>query len=91
MDRNQFLESVSRLREGGKSIRAVASELGVHPSRVQRALKVLAQRCRDEPVALTSILRSTAFVGRQQAYQESVEAAEACDPCSNSYGGRLLA
>lgn len=39
MDRGQFLESVRSLRAEGKSIRAVAPELGVHPSRVQRALK----------------------------------------------------
>jgi predicted ATPase len=41
MDREQFLEEVGKLRAAGKSIRAIALELDVHRSRVERALKNL--------------------------------------------------
>ncbi len=66
MDRGQFLESVRGLRLEGKSIRAVASELGVHPSRVQRALKALSQKRQDRPARPPGSLTGTVFVGRQQ-------------------------
>ena len=70
MDRGQFLESVRGLREEGNSIRAVASELGVHPSRVQRALKVLSQKRQDKPVDPAGSSMSAGFVGRQQEMSE---------------------
>ena len=41
MDRQEFLELVGQLRDEGKSIRNIATELGVHRSRVHRALKVV--------------------------------------------------
>jgi hypothetical protein len=72
MDRQSLLEHVQALRREGKSIRAIASEVGVHPSRVQRALKFLDRRPPDEPVftagKLNPLVRpnSSPFVGRQQ-------------------------
>ena len=41
MDRQQLQKQVKALREDGKTIRAIASELGVPKSNVHRALKEL--------------------------------------------------
>jgi len=59
MSQDKFLENVRNLRNEGKSIRAVASELSVHPSRVQRALKALARTPTDGAA-------NRVFVGRHQ-------------------------
>ena len=82
MDQGQFLENVRNLREEGKSIRAVASELRVHPSRVQRALNVIAQRRQEKRVRPARISRDTVFVGRQQemSYLESALADSLSEP-----------
>jgi DNA-binding CsgD family transcriptional regulator/tetratricopeptide (TPR) repeat protein len=67
MDRRKLLEEVHSLRAEGKSIRAIASELGVHPSRVQRVL-----RSQDQgvvPIRQRGSLPSQnqgIFVGRQR-------------------------
>ena len=80
MNRPQFLENVQLLREEGKSIRAIATELGVHPSRVQRVLKRLDRRLPKESVAvpakLDSLLGPEArpFVGRQSEIDKLKEA-----------------
>ncbi len=71
MERQLLLNGVHVLRKEGKSIRAIASELGVHPSRVQRALKSLDQALAEEhfPTSGTSSSLSrpeaSVFVGRQ--------------------------
>ena len=70
MDRGQFLESVGSLRAEGRSIRAVAPEPGVHPSRVQRALKVISRKRQDKSVGPASSVITTVFVGRQQEMSE---------------------
>ena len=49
MERAQFLEQVRAKREDGLSIRAIASLLGAHRSRVHRALQTLERR--KNPVA----------------------------------------
>ncbi len=41
MDRESFLKEAARLREQGKSIRAIASALDASPSRVYRALRAV--------------------------------------------------
>ena len=63
MDREQFLERVDAFRREGKSIREIATELGTYKSKVQRALKTLAEHPR--PGTSASNLTSGAFVGRQ--------------------------
>ena len=82
MERQQFLERVQFLRREEKSIRAIAAELGVHPSRVQRALKVSGRMLGEESAAASanrySLLgpEGRPFVGRQR---EMVELKEALD------------
>ncbi|MEE8362746.1 MAG: helix-turn-helix domain-containing protein, partial [Dehalococcoidia bacterium] len=44
MDREHFIHSVRALREQGKSIRAIAADLGVNRGRVARALKASQRR-----------------------------------------------
>jgi len=44
LEREQFLNKVRTLREWGLTVRAIATELGIHPSRAQRALKALQRR-----------------------------------------------
>ena len=80
MNRPQFLENVQLLREEGKSIRAIATELGVHPSRVQRVLKRLDRRLPKESVAVPAKLDSLLvpearpFVGRKSEIDKLKEA-----------------
>ncbi len=69
MDRQELLEQVRQLRGEGKSIRNIATELGVHRSRVHRALKAVAQTTYERPVPLKQ-LRGSPFVGRQQEMSE---------------------
>jgi DNA-binding CsgD family transcriptional regulator/tetratricopeptide (TPR) repeat protein len=76
MDRQHLLESVRKLREAGNSIRGIASELGVHPGRVQRALKSSNDELRSGPdveSTQTNISRRAevnTFVGRQREMGE---------------------
>ena len=76
MNREQFLQRVSALREEGNSIRGIAGQLGVHPSRVQRALKTLSHRQHgrsdDTELAAQPRLRSLAsgFIGRRREMAE---------------------
>jgi DNA-binding NarL/FixJ family response regulator len=71
MDAEQFPHRVKQLREEGKSIRAIALELNVHRSRVERALKAIARRTGattptvDKSQAIGS-LSSGVLVGRQR-------------------------
>jgi predicted ATPase len=44
MDRESLVEQVRHLRQEGQSIRSIASQLAIHPSRVQRMLKSLGHR-----------------------------------------------
>ena len=71
MDREQFLQTVNALRKEGRTIRAIADELGVHRSRVERALKTPVtgtpgQSPRVEHAA------GNIVVGRQQEMKELV-------------------
>ena len=60
MDRQQLQREVTELRRQGKSIRAIAADLGVHRSSVHRALEALARR-RTEQISRVDGL----FVGRE--------------------------
>ena len=82
MNRQQLLKRVQTLREEGKSIRGIAAELGVHPSKVQRAVKSLGRMLVDESVPAlqtsTSLedLEARGFVGRQREIGEVKSALE---------------
>ena len=86
MDRHELLNQVRRLRGESKSIRAIAVELGVHRSRVHRALKVLSQKHEDKPVGPAGSLIGTTFVGRER---ELGELRAAFDDAVNG-NGRLV-
>ena len=69
MNREEFLARVHELRYHGKSIRAIATELGVHRSRVERGLRAVARTTPDEMaprLALSTPSQSNTFVGRRQ-------------------------
>ena len=71
MERQLLLEQVHRLKQEGKSIRTIAAQLSVHPSRVQRALKSLGQRTTPlNPRSPLSRSEDGAFVGRQREMAE---------------------
>jgi IS30 family transposase len=80
MNGPQLLARVQFLREEGRSIRAIATELGVHPSRVQRALKRLDSQILEESVAVPAKLDSLfgpeahPLIGRQREINELNEA-----------------
>jgi predicted NACHT family NTPase len=82
MDRKQFLEQVKRLRAVGKSIRAIALELNVHRSRVERALREPRRLQADESVPAfeyarpRNLLEKGEFVGRHQDLRELRSALE---------------
>ena len=71
MDREQFLQGVKVLREEGKTIRAIAAELGVHRSRVERALKTLFNRMPDQSPRVGGATGNM-IVGRQREMGELV-------------------
>jgi len=81
MDKEQFPQRVKQLREEGKSIRAIALELGAHRSRVERALKALARKTAattptvDQAQSVGS-LSSGGFVGRHREMAELKAALE---------------
>ena len=66
MERTELLSQVQTLREDGKSIRAIAAELDVHRSTVERTLKALA---RAPGVSVSNAV----FVGRQSELAELQE------------------
>jgi DNA-binding CsgD family transcriptional regulator/tetratricopeptide (TPR) repeat protein len=68
MEREKFLAQVKHLGDEGKTIRAIAAELGVHRSRVQRALASLALVKPPEDGRPSSQGSSwlSVFVGRQR-------------------------
>jgi DNA-binding CsgD family transcriptional regulator/tetratricopeptide (TPR) repeat protein len=67
MERQSLFEQVSSLRREGKSIRAIAAQLKVHPSRVQRAIRSLEQRITpSEQHSVRFQPRDGDFVGRQR-------------------------
>ena len=68
MDQEQFLERVYALRQEGKSIRAIASELGTYKTKVQRVLKSLAAP--SDPDAMARNIDSRVFVGRKHEMEE---------------------
>ena len=86
MDRQELLNQVRRLRGESKSIRVIAVELGVHRSRVHRALKVLSQKQQGQPVGPAGSLIGTTFVGRER---ELGELRAAFDDAVNG-NGRLV-
>ena len=76
MNREKLLEQVKTQREQGNSIRAIASGLVVHRSRVERALKALGLRIADEAIPPFRNVHSLAgvasgvFVGRHRELEE---------------------
>ncbi len=72
MERAQFLEQVRAKREEGLSIRAIASLLGAHRSRVHRALQAMSRRGDSlgappsRPASLQDRPAGSSFVGRQR-------------------------
>jgi predicted ATP-dependent serine protease len=67
MERQSFLDQVYSFRRAGKSIRAIAAELQVPPSRVQRAIKSVDQRITPSvPQSVQFKPKDGTFVGRQQ-------------------------
>ena len=88
MERQELLKHVKALREDGKTIRGIASELGVHRSSVHRAVKALAQRGagefapisgpvrEDEGPRLVHSLTDGPFVGRGQEMEQLKTALE---------------
>ena len=72
MDRKQFLERVDAYRREGKSIREIAAELGTYKSKIQRALKTLAEL--SSAAVHTSNLIAGSFVGRQREMDELLSA-----------------
>ena len=66
MDRGQFLERVDAFRREGKSIREIAAELRTYKSKVQRALKNLAEHA--DAAVDTNNLIAGAFVGRERQW-----------------------
>ena len=65
MDREEFLQGVKVLREQSKTIRAIAAELGVHRSRIERALKTLFNTLPDQSPPVEHVIGNI-VVGRQQ-------------------------
>ena len=88
VERRLLLEQVHKLRQEGNSIRAIAAQLGVHPSRVQRALKSLDRRVTplNQP---SPPLRSGdgGFVGRRR---EMGELTSALDDAWSDQGGIVM-
>jgi transcriptional regulator with AAA-type ATPase domain len=76
VEKQNLQELVKRLRGEGKSIRAIAEELGVHRSRVHRAMKALTASPNvalpSAPVTPGSLgaPEDATFVGRQQEMAE---------------------
>ena len=68
MGQEQFRQQVYALREEGKSIRAIARELGTYKTKVQRALKDLPEHRSSDAPAKNMI--EGAFVGRQSEMDE---------------------
>ena len=64
MDREQFVERANALRQEGKSIRAIARELGTYKTKIRRALKGPDER--SSPGAPTRNMVVGAFVGRKR-------------------------
>ena len=82
MERAQFLEQVRAKREEGLSIRAIASQLGAHRSRVHRALQALSRGMDSPdapalpPASLPDRPAGSSFVGRQREIAELKAALE---------------
>ena len=92
VDRSNFLEQVRAKRQEGLSIRAIASVLGAHRSRVHRALQSLSRK-RDSlygppshPPYVQHRMSESSFVGRKREIAELEAALE--DALSGS--GRLV-
>ena len=64
MERDILLKQIRTLRQQDKSIRAIASQLKVHPSKVQRVVAKLSQREVHKPV------QKDVFVGRERELAE---------------------
>ncbi len=92
MDRQELLGQVRQLKGEGKSIRSIAIELGVHRSRVHRALKVLTSAAKDEMIEKSEPsspgrLRQSVFIGRQQ---EMLELGAAVDDALSGHGQLVM-
>jgi len=66
IDRQHRLDQIQQLKDRGRSIRAIASELGMHRSSVHRALKSLDRLASVSSVPLVSRLSDDPFVGRRR-------------------------
>ncbi|MCH8310003.1 MAG: AAA family ATPase [Chloroflexi bacterium] len=64
VDQEQLLQQVQSLRSEGKSIRAIAAELGVNRGRIDRGLRALARR--QEQTHVPQADDSDPFVGRHR-------------------------
>jgi DNA-binding CsgD family transcriptional regulator len=62
--REQLLQQIESLRSEGKSIRAIAAELGVNRGRIDRALRALARR--QEQVRVSQADVTDPFIGRHR-------------------------
>ena len=71
MNREEFQEQVTKLRDKGATIRSIAAELGVHRSRVERALKSLSSAEKSKQFGVSP---PGMFVGREHEMRELVSA-----------------
>ena len=71
MNRGEFQEQVINLRDKGATIRSIAAELGVHRSRVERALKSLSSAEKSKQFGVSP---PGMFVGREHEMRELVSA-----------------
>ncbi len=69
MERDLLIRKASRLRKEGKSIRAIADDLGVHRSSVHRALKSLESSTATSRSDFAGITAAD-FVGREREFGE---------------------
>ena len=67
MDKDAFMQQVSDMRQQGASIRGIASQLGVHPGRVQRAVaKLSSPGTGTSNHNVSQVDQESVFVGREE-------------------------
>ncbi len=84
MERAEFLLKVRALRNEGKSIRAIASELGVHRNRVHRALRAPIEEAAHAPECGLDYFP---LIGREYEIRRLTSALEGTDA---GHGRRLI-